>query len=126
MNPSITEVFSHLALGTLVSLVCTLDTVGSHPLGLISGINRDQNPIFVRFLVALLLPEPRGEKSHEISPLKNPFGPFCHFLSLCLYEEIDQQYRCACGSSIVKRDLGSVCTDTWSRQDDYYYFFKFY
>lgn len=38
MTPSITEVFSHLALGTSVSLVCTLDTVGSHPSGLISGV----------------------------------------------------------------------------------------
>lgn len=31
MTPSIPEVLSHLTLGALVSLVCNLGTVGSHP-----------------------------------------------------------------------------------------------
>lgn len=110
---SITEVCFSFSPGCY-SQVGSIDRVRGHRQGLVAGINRAQNPIFDRFPVAPLLLSPRHRKSHEIFSIEESSGPF---LLLCLtsvfmQQRVHQQHRCRHVLCLVRRDLGSVCTDT--------------
>lgn len=81
---SITEVCFSFSPGCC-SQIGSVGRVCGHLQGLVSGINRAQNPIFDRFPVAPLLLSPKHRKSHEIFSIEESSGPFLLVPYLCLY-----------------------------------------
>ena len=114
---SITEVCFSFSPGCY-SQIGSIGRVRGHLQGLVSGINRAQNPLFDRFPVAPVLLSPKHRKSHETFSIEESSGPFLllSLTSVFMQQRIHQQHRGTHVLCLVGRDLPSVCTDTRRKQ----------